>query len=153
MATTVQVLLLEDIDSLGRVGDIVAVSDGYARNFLFPNGKAALATKQVQHVKAAKDTAVKKRAEEELQKNQQLADSLENTEITISAKVRSEENLFGSILAKTIAERLLKDSNLSVPLKNIKGPFPIKKIGTYDVTIVLSEGVEFHIAVVVIPDA
>lgn len=153
MANTLQVLLLEDIDTLGRAGDIISVSEGYARNFLFPNGKAALATKQVQQTRAAKDAAIKKRAEEELKKSQEIADRLENTEITISAKVRGGENLFGSILAKTIAERLLKDSNLSVPLKNIRGSFPIKKIGTYDVTIVLSEGVEFHIAVVVVADA
>ncbi|MDA1168836.1 MAG: 50S ribosomal protein L9 [bacterium] len=153
MANTLQVLLLEDADTLGRAGDIVSVSEGYARNFLFPNGKAALATKQVQEKRNAKDASIKKQAEEELKKHQGVADRLENTEITISAKVRDGEDLFGSIPAKTILERLHADFALSVPLKNIKGPFPLKKLGTYTVVVQLGQGVEFHIAVLVAPNA
>lgn len=153
MATTVQVLLLEHIDTLGKAGDIVSVPDGYARNFLFPNGKAALATKQIQNTRAAKDAAAKNRAEEELQGYQETADRLENTEITIMAKVRDGDDIFGSIPAKTIVERLHAESNLSVPLKNVKGPFPLKKLGTYDVTVQLGQGVEFHMNVAVVPNA
>lgn len=153
MANTLQVLLLEDDNALGRAGDIVHVSEGYARNFLFPNGKAALATKQVQEKRNAKDASAKKQAEQELKKYQETADRLENTEISISAKVRDGEDLFGSIPAKTILERLHADFALSVPLKHIKGPFPIKKLGTYNVTIQLGQGVEFQIAVLVTPHA
>ena len=153
MANTLQVLLLEDDSALGRAGDIVSVSEGYARNFLFPNGRAALATKQVQEKRNAKDAAVKKQAEEELRGYQATADRLENTEITISAKVRDGEDLFGSIPAKTILERLHADFALSVPLKNLKGPFPIKKLGTYTVVVQLGQGVEFQIAVLVVANA
>ncbi len=153
MAATLQVLLLEDTEALGRAGDIVSVSEGYARNFLFPNGRAALATKQVQEKRNAKDSAAKKRAEEELRAYQEIAEKLDNTEINISAKVRDEENLFGSITAKTIVERLHTDSNVSVPLRNVKGPFPIKKLGTYEAVVQLGQGVECRVAVVVTPDA
>ncbi len=153
MATTVQVLLLENVDKLGRAGDIVSVPDGYARNFLFPNGRAALATKQVQHTKSAKDAAVKKRAEDEFKGYQEIADRLENSEITITSKVRDGDDIFGSIPAKTIVERLHKESNLSVPLKNVQGDFPLKKLGTYSVTVQLGQGVEFHVNVLVVPDA
>jgi large subunit ribosomal protein L9 len=153
MANTVQVLLLENIDKVGNAGDIVSVSEGYARNFLFPNGRAALATKQVQQTKSAKDAAVKKRAEDELRGYQETADRLENSEITLTAKVRDGDDIFGSIPAKTIVERLHKESNLSVPLKSVQGPFPLKKLGTYDVTVQLGQGVEFHVNVLVVPDA
>ncbi|HLC49127.1 MAG TPA: 50S ribosomal protein L9 [Candidatus Andersenbacteria bacterium] len=149
MTHTLQVLLLEDIDTLGNAGNIVSVPDGYARNFLFPNGKAALATKQVQEKRNAKDAAARKIAEEELKKFQATADRLENTEIFIKAKVRNGEDIYGSILAKTILERLHADFSLSVPLKNIKGQFPLKKLGTYDVTVQLGQGVEFHMHVTV----
>ncbi len=152
MANTVQVLLLEDNDTLGRAGDIVSVSDGYARNFLFPNGKAALATKQVQQKKSAKDTAIQKRAEEELKGYQDIAERLENTEMTIPAKVRDGNEIFGSILAKTIVERLHADSNVSVSLKNVQGSFPLKKLGAHEITVQLGQGVEFHMSVVIVPD-
>lgn len=152
MANTVQVLLLENIDKVGNAGDIVSVSEGYARNFLFPNGRAAMATKQVQQTKSAKDAAARKRAEDEFKGYQATADRLENSEITITAKVRDGEDIFGSIPAKTIVERLHTESNLSVPLKAVQGDFPLKKLGTYVVTVQLGQGVEFHVNVLVVPD-
>ena len=149
MAGTLQVLLLEDIDTLGRAGDIVTVAEGYARNSLFPAGRAALATKQVQEVKSAKDAAKQRKAEEELQGFQNIADRMEHTELVIPMKTKDGSDIFGSITTKTISELLEKESQVSVPAKRISGPFPIKSLGTYDIAVQLGQGVEFHMSVTV----
>lgn len=151
MAGFVDVLLLEDIDTLGRAGDIVNVAEAYARNALFPSGKAALATKQVQSAKSAKDAAAKKRAEEELLAIQTIADRMENTELAIPMNVKEAQEIFGSVGPKDVAKLLKEESDISVTPSSIKGEFPIKSIGTYDVTVQLGQGVEFHMKVTITP--
>ncbi len=145
-----QVLLLEDVATLGRVGDIVETSEGYARNFLFPQGKAALATKQVKTAKEVKDTATRKQAEEELLAQQTLANKMEDTEITIREKVKEGDGLYGSVTAKEVAKLLSDQAGIPIAPKNISGKFPIKTLGTHPITVQLHLGVEFQMSVVVL---
>lgn len=145
-----QVLLLEDIATLGRAGDIVETSEGYARNFLFPQGKAALATKQVKSVKESKDAAARKKAEEELLAQQALASKMENTELTIQEKVKEGDGLYGSVTAKEVAKLLSDQAGIPIAPKNIVGNFPIKTLGTHPITVQLHLGVEFQMSVVVL---
>lgn len=145
-----QVLLLEDIAKLGRTGDIVETSEGYARNFLFPQGKAALATKQVKTIKESKDAAARKKAEEELAAEQALASKMENTELTMTEKVKEGHALYGSVTAKEVAKLLSNQTGIAIAPKNITGTFPIKNLGTHPITVQLRLGVEFQMSVVVL---
>lgn len=147
-----QVLLLEDVKGLGRAGDIVETSEGYARNFLFPQAKAALATKQVKSAKESKDAAVKKKAEEELTRQQEIAGTLENTELTIQEKVQEGDGLYGSVTAKEVAKLLSDQAGIFIAPKNISGEFPIKRLGSYPITVQLTQGVEFQMTVGVVSD-
>ncbi|MCE9643484.1 MAG: 50S ribosomal protein L9 [Candidatus Andersenbacteria bacterium] len=149
MAKQLSVILLEDIAQLGRAGDIVEVAEAYARNALFPQGKAALATAQVKTEKQTKDAAKRKRAEEELLATQAIAEKMENTELSISVSVNEENEPYGSITSKTIADLLKKESNIDISAKKISGTFPIKSLGSFPISVSLPQGVEFHMIIVV----
>ena len=146
-----QVLLLEDIQKIGRVGDIIEVSEGYARNFLFPQGKAALATQQVKKIKETKDSATKKRIEEELASQQELASKLENTELVVTGKLKAGDVLYGSVKAKEVADLLSSQSGVRITHQHITGAFPLKRLGLYPITVQLGQGVEFQMSVSVVP--
>lgn len=149
MAKQLSVLLLEDIAQLGRAGDIVEVAEAYARNALFPQGKAALATAQVKTEKESKDIAKRKKAEEELLAIQATAEKMENTELAIPVSVNEDNEPYGSITSKTISELLKKESNVDIPAKKISGTFPIKTLGSFPISVQLPQGVEFHMTIVV----
>lgn len=148
----IQVILLEDIASLGRAGDIVSVSEGYARNLLFPTGKAALATEQVQKEQQAKKRKVAAEKQEQLEEAQQLAETLEKSELVLSARVKDGDEIFGHINATLIVKELNKQGHLSFKAKDIVLPKPISKLGSYDVTVRLATDVEATIKVIVNPD-
>ncbi len=143
MAAELQVLLLEDIPNVGRAGDIVSVSEGYARNALFPQGKAALATKSVKRESQAKNAAKQKQEEEQLREFQALAEKMENTEIVISAKIKDGDEIFGSVTAKQVVDALQEQADVALSPKQIIGDFPIKKAGVHDITVALGQGIEF----------
>ncbi len=142
-----KIILLQDFKKIGKKGDIKEVSDGFARNFLFPKKIAEMATgaaiKKVENIKH-------KQVQEEqadLEKIQQLAEQLEGKEIIIQAKEK-EGKLFGSIHAKDVAKELKKE-NLTVPEKCIALNDPIKEIGEYDVKIELEHGIETAVRVII----
>ena len=152
MPGDIQVFLIEDIPNLGRAGDIVNVSEGYARNALFPQGRAALATKQTQSQKNAKDAAAKKKAEEELSAMQAIAAKLENTELSISKKIKEGDELYGSVTQSEAAKILSEQSGKTVAPRAVTGDFPIKSLGSYPVTVRLLQDVEFQMFLVVVSD-
>lgn len=149
MAKQLSVLLLEDITQLGRAGDIVEVAEAYARNALFPQGKAAIATAQVKTEKESKDAAKRKRAEEELLAIQATAERMENTELVIAVSVNEDNEPYGSITSKTISDVLKKESDIDIPAKKISGSFPIKMLGSFPISVQLPQGVEFHMIIAV----
>ena len=152
MSKKISIVLLEDVDSLGREGDVVEVAEGYARNSLFPDGKAALATKQVkeQQKKDHDEQIVKE--EQRLKKFQKTAEKLEGSELVIEARINEGDELYGSVTAKDISSKLNEDANIATNERDISLESVIKKIGTYDVTVRLSEDVEFALQVAVVPD-
>lgn len=145
-----KVILLKDVNNLGKAWDIKDVSDGYARNFLFPNKLAEIATsdliKKSQELKA--ETI--KKAEADLEKAEKLADELDDFVIKIKAKANAEGKLFGSIKPEMIRDVLISEKlNIdSIPAKNISTE-NIKEIGEHKVTINLPHGLEAEIVVVV----
>ena len=149
MSKKLSVLLLEDIAQLGRAGDIVELAEAYARNALFPQGKAALATQQVKTAKDTKEAAKRKKAEEELLATQAIAERMENTELSIAVSVNEDNEPYGSITSKTIADLLKEQSDIEIAPKKILGSFPMKVLGSFPISVQLPQGVEFHMNIVV----
>lgn len=136
-----KIILLEDIKSLGKKGEVVEVSDGYARNFILPKKKGKEAT--AGNLSELKDAKAKEGriAAEELAEAKEEALRISETTITIPVKVGAEGKLFGAVSSKEIAEELKKQAGISVDKKKIKLDDSIKKVGMYEVPIKLHRDV------------
>lgn len=153
MTDRIEVILLEDIQELGKEGDIVQVSEGHARNFLFPQGKAAIATEGLQKKHEENKKVKNMKREQELESKQQQAETLDGTELTLTAQVKEGEDIFGSITAKNIADNLRKQANIKIKANDIELEKPITKLGSHTVVVRLSPDVEAKIQVTIEPDA
>lgn len=125
-----KVILTQTIDRLGKVGDIVTVKDGYARNYLFPKNAAREATPG--NMKALESLKKKQALEDanRLQAAKALAERLASLSITISAKAGEEEKLFGTVTTDMIS-KALEAEGISIDKKEIILDEPIKKLGIY----------------------
>ena len=131
------VILMKDVKGTGKAGDVVKVSDGYARNMLLPKGLAKEATQgNIRSLERQKEIAEEKKAEQKAAA-QELAAKIEATSITIKSKGGSSGKLFGSITSKDIAEALEEQSNIKVDKKKIMLANPIKQTGDVQVMIKL----------------
>lgn len=138
---------MQNVKNIGKMGDVKEVSDGYARNFLLPKKLAEAATEAgIKNVEVLKNKMAQVE-QADLEKNQQLAESLQGREIIIQAKEK-DGKLFGSVNAKTIAKELKKE-NLDIDEKSIILAEPIKEVGEYDVKIELGHGIEALVKVVI----
>lgn len=144
-----KVILREDVDKLGRMGDLVNVADGYARNFLLPRNLAALATtkniKALEHEKRVIADRIKKEkmaAEDEAKK-------ISAVSVSIPAQVGEEGKLFGSVTSKDIAEAIAAQG-FAIDKKKIVLERPIKEIGTFMVPIKIHHDVTAQVKVEVI---
>jgi len=153
MARTVQVLLLEDSEHLGHVGDVVDVRPGYARNFLIPAGMACPVTADaLRRVERAKEKATEQRRARAAQLAE-LADSIEGLSLMLEEKASEEGHLFGSVGAPRISAALA-ERGISVDEKQIELEHPIKELGIYNVPIRLEKDRTAEIRVwVVEPEA
>lgn len=151
MSDKIQVILLEDIPALGQAGDIVSVVEGYARNLLFPRGLAALATQQAQAARAKRLSRKSAEKEAELEQLRQLALQLERTELSLTARRKDGDQIFGRITPAAIAKELQRAAHLQLKPKDILLNRPVDTFGTYDATLRLSPDVEAVIKVVVNP--
>lgn len=145
-----KIILLKDVEKLGKEGEIKDVAEGYARNFLIPQSFAKPATDQaIREVELAKEK--KKKADQmDLEKTQKLAEQLDGRELFIKVKEK-DGKLFGSINEKTIAKSLA-DENLKIEPKNVKIEEPIKEVGDYEVKLELDHGLEANIKVILVPE-
>lgn len=150
MPGKMNVLLLEDIPNVGRAGDIVAVSEGYARNALFPNGQAAQATPAVQKEYSHKKAKAEKMRLQKFEELQKQAEILDNTEIVITAKVKDGTDIYGSISKKQIAHELQEKAHVNIKESDIELKKPIKQVGTYDIAINLSPEIECVVKLTVV---
>jgi len=144
-----ELLLKQNVEHLGRTGDVVDVKPGYARNFLLPRGLAVLVTKSnIAEVERARAQAL---AEEEsrLAGLKELAGKLAEQSVTIEGKANEEGHLFGSVNAAQIAAAL-RDKDVPVDEKMVRLENPLKEIGVYDVTIHMHAEVEAVVKVWVV---
>jgi len=146
---TLPVLMLQDQEHLGQVGEVVDVKPGYARNFLLPAGIATLPTPDaLRQVERAKIAAAKERARraEELA---ELATSLESVSVTLEERASDEGHLFGSVSAASIIEALGKQG-VELHEKMVALEEPIKELGIFNVPIRLGGDVSAEIRVWVV---
>ncbi len=127
-----KLILVKDVDKLGRAGDIVNVKEGYARNFLLPNNKARAATPG--NIKLLEARRKKEALEDErkVASARALADRLSNLSLTIFMEAGEEDKLFGSVTSDMISDRL-KDEGIEIGKKDIIIEEQIKKLGVYQV--------------------
>lgn len=146
-----KVILKENIDKLGKIGDVIRVSEGYARNFLLPRNLVIIAdetnVKAMDHHKHAMERK-KARATKDAQG---LASKLEGYSCTISRKVGDQEKLFGSVTPADIAQVLQKEGH-GVDRKQIHLDEPIKQLGVYTVPVRLHPDVTAQLKVWVVAD-
>ncbi len=146
-----QVILLEDIASLGKGGDLVKVSDGYARNYLIPKKKAILATeknvKMLQHQKQQVQHRIGKTREDA----QKLAERIDQFACTLPKAVGESGKLFGSVTSMEI-ETCLKENGILVDRKRILLEEPIKSLGMFTVPIKLHADVTATLKVTVVQE-
>ena len=131
-----KVILLEDVRGSGKSGDVVNVSDGYARNMLIPRGLAVEATPQnIKQLEKRKEAQAKKFAEDKA-KAIELQKRLEEVGITIKARAGKDGKVFGSVTSKDIAEALL-EQGIEVDKKKILLDSPLKTVGQHVVSVKL----------------
>jgi large subunit ribosomal protein L9 len=135
-----KVILLQDVKGQGKAGQIKEVSEGYARNFLFPKGLAKEANAANLNALQAKKESDLKKAQQQLEEAKKLAAILDETTVTIRTKVGEGGKIFGAITAKQIAEALEK-LNLTVDKRKIHLDEPIRALGTTVVTVKVHQDV------------
>jgi len=146
-----KVILLKDVEKLGKKNDLKEVADGYARNFLIPNKMVILATKaEIAKMEEQKKIDTQK-AEEELVRFQETASKLDGLELEIVAKADDDGNLFGAISAVKIVDKL-KEQGFEIEKNQIKITEPIKEIKEYEVLIELPHSLEAKIKVVIVAE-
>ena len=148
-----KVILLQDVKSLGKKGDIVSVNDGYARNFILPKKMGVEATgKNLNDLKLQKNNE-KKVAQENLEAAKKLAAELAGGQVELSIKVGEGGRAFGSVSGKEIAEAVSDQMKLAVDKKKIQLKEPIKSLGTHIVKVKLHPEVTAELKVVVKEEA
>ena len=132
-----KVILLEDVKSLGKKGEIVNVSDGYARNMILPKKLGLEATpKNLNDLKLQKANEAKV-AQENLEAAQAFAKDLEDKEVILTLKVGEGGRTFGSVSTKEISEAAKKQLNLDIEKKKLVLPNPIRNLGVTNVPVKL----------------
>ena len=145
-----KVILLQDVKKMGKKGDVIEASDGYARNYLFPRKLAEEATANALHVVNAKKENERKKKLVELEAAQKLAAELKGKEVTINAKAGDSGRLFGAITNKDVAEAINSEFNLSIDKKKVVVN-TIKVAGTYEVEVKLYPEVSTKMKVNIVP--
>ena len=146
-----RVILLKDIENIGKQYEIKEVKDGYARNFLVPKGLAKLATKKAIEWAELQKKLLQKQDEEGLKKIQELVSNVDGTEVMISVKIGEEGQLFEKITIQKIIEKL-KELGFDIKKGQIELEEPIKELGEFPLKIKFEHNLEGEIQVVVVEE-
>ncbi len=146
-----RVILLQDIEKLGKKYDIKKVADGYARNFLIPKNLAKPATAENLKWLEVQKEREEKKAEEQLKQVQEIATRVDGQEVVIPVKVGEEGQLFESVTAQKIYGKL-KEAGFNIKKSQIALPEPIKALGEYPIKIKFEHNLEAEIKVIITED-
>lgn len=148
-----KIILKQNMEKIGQIGNVVEVSDGFARNFLIPQGKAISFTagnfKQIEYLKKREV----EQTEGELKEVKELAVKINNISLEIKVKAGEEGKLFGSVTSKDIVEALLKEHGIELDKKKLNLKESLKKLGVHIVPINLYKDVTPQIKVNLISDS
>lgn len=136
-----KVILNQDVKGKGKKGQLVEVSDGYARNFLLPRNLAKEATKENINVMQGQAQSAEHRKKVELEEAQELAKKIEEVTVNLKAKAGENGKLFGSITSKDVAEALTMQHHIKIDKKKFYMPDGIKNLGYTNVDIKIYTGV------------
>ena len=146
-----KIILLENVPSLGKAGDLVKVSAGYGRNYLIPQQKAILATEKSLKVVEHKKRQVQQRMEKTKKNSEKMGQRIEKLSCTFAKTVGESGKLFGSVTSMDI-ENYLKENGIEVDRKKIILEEPIKNLGMFTVPIKLNPEVTAHLKVWVVQE-
>jgi len=148
-----RVILLQDVEGLGKAGDLKEVANGYARNFLLPRRLAAGATPQLLANHQQRIAAEQRKREKIAEQNQQQSDRLSQISLTFKARVGRQGRLYGSITSQDIAAGLRESEGINIDRRVIDLPNPIRALGTYMVPIKIASKMEPKITVNVVDES
>lgn len=146
-----RVVLRDDVDGVGKKGDVIDVADGFARNFLLPQERAFPATKGVVAQAAAMRRSRDLKDAKDRASAETVARELVAKVIRIPAKAGTEGRLFGSVTAADVAEAVQAQAGVTLDRRRVEMPEPIKTVGAHDVGVKLHSDVELRITVEVVP--
>ncbi|WP_198305824.1 50S ribosomal protein L9 [Arcobacter vandammei] len=136
-----KVLLIKDVKSLGKAGEIKEVADGYGKNFLIGKGLALHATNEVLARHNAEQKKAKAKEEDEIKEAKELAEKLNSTKLTIRHKVGANGHLIGSVTNKEVSEELEKQFSIMIDKKSITVDNKLKTVGIYEVVCKLGHSI------------
>jgi large subunit ribosomal protein L9 len=148
-----KVILLQDVDGLGKAGDLKEVANGYARNYLLPRRLAAGATPGLIANRTQRIVAEQRKIEKQAETNRQLAERLGQISLTLKAKVGRQGRLYGSITSQDIAAFLQQAENITIDRRLIEMPEPIRTLGTFTIPVKIATKLEPKITVTVVDEA
>lgn len=143
-----KVILLKDIENIGKKNEVKDIKDGYARNLLIPKGLVKPATKGALEKLEKEREEIEKVAEEELEEAQKIASGLEGIELIIPIKVGDKGQLFEKVTAQKITEKL-KEQGFKVNKNNVDLPDPIEELGEFTVKVKLAHNLESEINLII----
>jgi len=146
-----KVILLKDIENIGKKFEIKEVKNGYARNFLFPKDMAKPATKEALKWLETQREILEKKAEEQLKKVESTVSTIDGLELIITAKVGDKDELFEKINSQKISDKL-KEMGYEIKKTQIGLEKPIEKLGEYPVKISFEDNLEAEIKIIINPE-
>lgn len=147
-----QVLLLDDVESLGRQGEILKVKAGYFRNYLSPKGYAVIADKNAVRMQERLKEERAKRAAQDKADAEKTAEALGGTVFTFEVKIDQEGHMYGSVSALDILHRIQEDAGFELEKKAVVLKHPLKQLGVHPVTVHLKEGVTCEVTAKIIAE-
>jgi large subunit ribosomal protein L9 len=148
-----KIILLQDVEGLGKAGDLKEVANGYARNYLLPRRLAAGATPDLIANRAQRIAAEQRRLEKKAELNRQLAERLAQVTLTFKAKAGRQGRLYGSITSQDIATALQEAEGITIDRRAIDLSEPIRSLGTFSVPVKVATNQEPKLAVNVVGEA
>ena len=148
----IEVMLMDNVKKLGKAGEIVKVAPGYARNFLFPKGIAAVATEAAKRRLKKLEAERAARAAEEKKAALELAKKLEKLEITVSAHTTDGKKLYGSVGATDILAAIEANRGVKLERNQLELPDNLKEVGVYEPVIDLGHGVTVKFKITILDE-
>lgn len=147
-----KLLLIEDVEALGRKGEIVTARPGYVRNFLLPQGLAVIADKNALRMQARLKAEREKQAVIDKKESEELAARCQGLTLSTTVKVDHDGHMYGSVSALDVAHLLQNQAGITLEKRSIQLPHALKEVGVHEIKVKLKEGITSMITLKVIPE-